>query len=186
MKKYIFIVCFVLVIVGAGLALWNFRQEMMHDAASGGVVTDNTDPTAPKYIESTEISNFSCYFSTRTQTDTRELGRCKYELKAVLKDEAVQVYYSQSSSQDEENKTISFQADVSFMELLQTIVREHELAQHNGLDHHVSGLADDFGAHLIVNYTSGERIYAKNNQRNFLSFEAMCALKELFLTERTE
>lgn len=73
-----------------------------------------------------------------------------------------------------------FAKEPEFMNDLQKIVKNHNLVQHNGLSYRVSGLPDRFGAVLEVEYESGERIYASNNQDNYLSIAAMEALKELF------
>ena len=63
---------------------------------------------------------------------------------------------------------------------------DYDLVQYNGMDLMVSALPDQYGVDLSIEYDSGETIKAYNNQENFLSFEAMRALKELFRSEITE
>lgn len=69
------------------------------------------------------------------------------------------------------------------MAALQKVVAEHDLAQHNGLSYRVSGLPEGYGAIFSVTYTSGESIYASNNQSCFLSVDAMEALEALFYSQ---
>lgn len=145
-----------------------------------GYQTDNTDSNAPKTIESTEITDFSCYFSALAfeETDT-ELEYDTYHLSAVLKDNVVAGRYRASTRYGEEVED-SFEADVSFMEDLQKIVSKHDFARNNGLRMEVKGLPDNYGAELTVIYASGESISAYDNQDGFLSVAAMEALEELF------
>ena len=94
----------------------------------------------------------------------KEIGRTYdkvYELKAVLEDGTVQGSYE--SYAGSEGKKEIFVAEADFMESLQKIVKNHNLVQNNGHVYKVSGLPDQFGALLEIEYESGERIYASNN-----------------------
>lgn len=157
------------------------QQMTDSDDVDGGVRIDaGTD--APKVIESTRITSFSCDFSgyTMSRTDTRLAGR-KYRLEAVLTDGKVTgSYYAYNSDGGE---PAAFTADETFMESLQQIVAAHDLAQYNGQSYTVSGLAPDYGAKLSIGYDSGESIYASNNQSCFLSFAALEALESLFAAQ---
>ena len=148
------------------------------DDIDGGVIND-TSYDAPKEIESTEIEFFYCEFSTLTMMNEETFLENKvYELKASLQEGTVQGSYQAYAGGEGVEKT--FEAEPEFMNALQKIVKNHNLVQHNGLSYRVSGLPDQFGAVLEVEYESGERIYASHNQDNFLSIAAMEALEELF------
>jgi len=148
------------------------------DAIDGGVQHD-TSYDAPKVIKSTEITDFSCTFSALTmlKEDTPLAGN-KYSLKAKLENGVVEGSYRAQNRAD--GKSIAFHADTAFMDALQAIVTAHDLAQHNGHSYRVSGLPDNFGAVLSIDYASGENIYASNNQTCFLSHAAMEDLEALF------
>ncbi len=154
------------------------RRSHDTDDIDGGV-RHNNSYDAPKKIESSEIIEFYCEFSTLTMIDEGELGNLHYEFSAKLKDDTVDVSY-QCYNRSDKNEKKSVQKDVVFMKQLQEIVLTYDLAQHNGLSYFVSGLPDMYGAILNVSYKSGESIYARNNQDNFLSYDAMLALKNLF------
>lgn len=143
-----------------------------------GQVTDNTDPNAPKTVSSTEITQFYCYFSTTTMAEPGTLGNSRFTMSAKKDGDTVT-----GSLQIDGMREFSreFAADASFMEELQSVGYEmFEMAQYNGISHHVAGLPEDFGATLDVQYASGESIYAADNQDNFLSFGLMSALVDLF------
>lgn len=150
------------------------------EAEEDGYKTNHTDSNAPKTIESTEITDFSCYFSALAfvEGDT-ELEYDSYHLSAVWKDGVVSGSYLASTRYGEEVED-RFEADASFMEDLQEIVTKHDFARNNGLYVEVKGLPDNYGADLTVIYASGERILAHDNQDGFLSIAAMEALEELF------
>ena len=148
------------------------------DEIDGGVRI-NTSYDAPKEIKSTEIKSFYCEFSNLTMMNEDTFLENKvYQLKASLKESIVQGSYQTYAGGEKMEET--FEAEPEFMNDLQKIVKKHNLVQNNGLSYCVSGLPDQFGAVLEVEYESGERIYASNNQDNFLSIAAMEALDELF------
>ena len=150
--------------------------------ADGGVV-QRVNTNAPKIIESKQIIIFECKFSTLAFLDLdEEIGNRVYILEARLENEFVNGRYRQRS-RFENNVDVKFKAEPSFMECLQRIIEEHNLAKNNGVCVKVNGLPDMYGAKLSVDYASGERIYTSNNQDHFLSVSAMKAMLRLFRTQ---
>jgi len=147
---------------------------------------NNTDFEAAKTIESTKITKFSCEFSLLAFAEELEppLLYGTYLLEAEVKDAKVSCRYC-LDFRDGESTDESFEADEAFMDELQKIVSENDLAQHNGVNVYVSGLPDMYGAKLDIDYESGEHIYASDNQDCFLSMKVMRELVELFEKERT-
>lgn len=158
-----------------------FKKMDMIDADGGVVQSVNTN--APKIIESKQIIIFECKFSTLAFLDLdEEIGNRVYILEARLENEFVNGRYRQRS-RFENNVDVKFKAEQSFMECLQRIIEEHNLAKNNGVCVKVNGLPDMYGAKLMVDYASVERIYTSNNQDNFLSVSAMKAMLRLFRTQ---
>ncbi|MCI6652139.1 MAG: hypothetical protein MSH11_01755 [Ruminococcus sp.] len=150
--------------------------------ADGGVV-QSVNTNAPKIIKSKQIIIFECKFSTLAFLDLdEEIGNRVYILEARLENEFVNGRYRQRS-RFENNVDVTFKAEPSFMECLQRIIEEHNLAKNNGVCVKVNGLPDMYGAKLMVDYASGERIYTSNNQDNFLSVNVMKAMLRLFRTQ---
>ena len=159
-----------------------FFKKMDMNEEDGGIVKKvNVD--APKIIMSTQIVIFECKFSTFAFLDSdEEIGNRVYILEARLENEFVNGRY-RHRSRFENNVDVKFKAEQSFMERLQRIIEEHNLAKDNGVCVEVKGLPDMYGAKLRVDYESGERIYTSNNQDNFLSVSAMKAMLRLFRTQ---
>lgn len=174
MKKIWLILMILLILAAVLTAVFVFRRGD-DPATHGGVRTDNTDPDAPKVIESTELVSFTCSF----KASSAEFGGHYYTLEAVLENGIVTGSY-RSAGTAEDTVSSSFEAEASFMAELQKIVSETDLAKYNGLSKRVSGLPPRLGASLHAVYASGERIDASNNQSNFLADGEMQALEELF------
>lgn len=181
MKRMVWIAALLIVAVAVVLT-GCVRQTPSEVVEADGGVQNDTSFDAPKTIESTQIIAFRCDFSAfdRAEEDTRLAGRA-YRLEAKLENGAVKGSYYAHTRYDGENQT--FRASHSFMNALQKVVAEHDLAQHNGLSYRVSGLPEDCGATLSVTYASGESIHASNNQSCFLSFAALEALEALFWSQ---
>lgn len=146
------------------------------DGSIDGGATDNSDPNAPKSIESTQIISFNCWFSTMDVAEPGELGNHIYQLHAKLENGAVKGMYQVRDTGEEQ----SFQESHNFLDEVQILVSIYDLAQYNGHEYIVEGLPDEYGAKLDVQYASGENIYAYDNQDNFLPWEAMYELLKLF------
>ena len=157
----------------------SFFKKMDMNEEDGGVVQRVTT-NAPKIIESKQIIIFECKFSTLAFLDLdEEIGNRVYILEARLENEFVNGRY-RHRSRFENNVDVTFKAEPSFMERLQRIIEEHNLAKNNGVCVKVNGLPDMYGAKLMVDYASGERIYTSNNQDNFLSVSAIKEMLRLF------
>ena len=160
----------------------SFFEKMDMIDADGGVV-QSVNTNAPKIIKSKQIIIFECKFSTLAFLDLdEEIGNRVYILEARLENEFVNGRY-RHRSRFENNVDVKFKAEPSFMERLQRIIEEHNLAKNNGVCVKVNGLPDMYGAKLRVDYASGERIYTSNNQDNFLSVNVMKAMLRLFRTQ---
>ena len=153
-------------------------SEQDTDDIDGGVIID-TGYDAPKEIKSTEMKSFYCQFSNYglVNKDTYLENRI-YTFDAVLKDNTVQGSYQIHGRGDSIEER--FETESEFLKDVEKIVREHHLAENNGHSYRVSGLPDQYGAVLDVEYESGEHIYASDNQHNFFSIETMEALEQLF------
>ena len=156
------------------------KMDMIED--DGGIVK-KVNVNAPKIINSTQIMIFECKFSTLAFLDLdADIGNRVYILEARLENEFVNGRY-RHRSRFENNVDVKFKAEQSFMERLQRIIEEHNLAKNNGVCVEVKGLPDMYGAKLMVDYASGERIYTSNNQDNFLSVSAIKEMLRLFRTQ---
>ncbi len=143
----------------------------------GGTI-DNSKKDAPKEISSDEITNFYCRFSTIPLDDIGVLGGKIFQFKAEIKGDKVEGSYEMLNF-DNWN-TIPFTTDLSFMQKLQDVVKQGNMARYNGISEEVQGLPEDFGADLKIDYATGERVYAHNNEDCFFEVEEMMALEELF------
>jgi len=152
---------------------------------TGGAIQE-TNYEAPKKIESTEITSFNCEFSLTAVEGELEfpLQYGMYYLTAELKDNKALCEYRIVTA-DNEIEEFSFETGKEFMDELQMIVSENDLAQHNGTDVFVVGIADMYGSYLNIKYASDEYIYARHNTVVFLSMNVMKEFVELFEKERT-
>lgn len=134
----------------------------------------NTD--APKVIQSGEIAEFFCQFSTtdRCLTDTPIAGGI-FTLRAGKEQGHLQIHGRQEIAGE-----WHFRPKESFFRQLQEIVSRYDFAQYNGQFYTVSGLPPGYGMKLEIRYASGESIRASNNQSTFLPLEAMQDLAALF------
>ncbi len=151
-------------------------QTPSKEAEEDGCVRNNTNHNAPKTITSTLIISFDCRFSTMDAAEPGTLGNHIYQLQAKLENGAVKGTYQ---VWDTGEKRLFRESHV-FMNKVQELVGRYNLAQHNGHSCEVAGLPGDYGARLGIVYASGERIYAYNNQDNFLPGGAMNELVKLF------
>jgi len=173
--KRVFALLLALVLLLSMAACGTKKEAVKED----GGVTKSEQTDVPKTIQSTEIEKFECTLSTLDQAEGHELGNKAYTLQAELQNGSVTGKYS-SDDRNGGTEEYAFAADVSFMELLQSVVADHDFAAHNGLYEKVDGLPDMYGADLAVVYASGEEIRAYNNQDNFLTNAAMKDLVKLF------
>ena len=126
---------------------------IVNEAVCGGKV-DYSDPTAPKAIESKDITSFSTYFFRYNDYDG---GGAGYSFKAE-KNSVGTVTVSAGSGDD------ACISDASFMEKLQKIIEDNNLVIANGKNTHTSGLPAEFQpCYLNADYASGEHLYFSVN-----------------------
>ena len=151
------------------------------DDIEGGVKTYNSGNDSPKTVESTEIISFECevsLYSVVLENESELEGR-NYKFSAVLNNEKVDCSIKWRDRAGEGDKR-TFTADLSFMTKIHQIVSKYDFAQYNGFISKVSGLPDMYGSFVSIEYASGEKIYAYNNQDVFIPFEAVEELVEVF------
>ena len=158
-------------------------KEIISDVPEedGGIVMLSSGKDAPKVIVSTEIVSFDCELSFYNAVFD---GECNlegklYKISAVLQDEKVKV---KTNWHDRfgNGKKDEFEADISLMIKLEEITKMYDLAQYNGYCHHISGLPEMYGEYININYSSGEKIYASDNQDGFLPLDAAKDILLLF------
>lgn len=178
--KWLFCGTGIVLLVALFLAGCNKLRGDTSDDIDGGVVTRRSGDDAPKVIESTDIRSFSCVISLLAAWEPGELGNHVYIFEAERKEEMVVCTYQWYGRGTGGSDKITFEADGSFLESLQKIVSEYDLAQYNGFYHSVSGLPDMFGDRLSIAYDSGETIHASDNQRGFLPRDVLYDFYTLF------
>lgn len=144
------------------IKLFSKTPTVETEELDGGVI-NRTNSKAPKTINCTALVDFYCDFSVVDQIDEDYGGNTSFYLSAKRADGVTKGSYQASAG-----KRINFTAPADFMDKLQSIISEYELAYHNGINVHVNGLPDMYGAELMALYESGESIFAANNQDNFL------------------
>ena len=154
-----------------------FRKK--HTVEEDGGVQKRINRDAPKTIVSENIIHFQCEFSTVAIADELSIEHGIYTLCVKLVDGAVRGEYKMRTRIGG-GKQFLFRKSHRFMRELQSIVAKYDFAKFNGEEYSVSGLPDMYGAKIHIVYASGERIYASDNQSNFLPIDAMTALVKLF------
>ena len=152
----------------AGLLLSACRPA--EEAPLCGGVTDRTDHSAPKVIESKQISSIFASFwiqdeegrGTRWKLSARREGSggVSVSVEGAVREQA--------------------QADSAFLDAVQKIIDRFELAKLNGIDRVTAGLPPAYSpTRLSVDYASGERLYFQMNGRPEAEWPR--ALLEIFL-----
>lgn len=172
MKWYILLATVVSIMFLAGCSGLFYTETEEIDGGTRHYV----DEEAPKTIQSTKIVSFSCEFTTTDlpMNESPIAGRY-YTLYAA---EDGGSYEARGGGEVFGQR--EFTPDTEFFDALQQIVVQYDLAQFNGQFYTVAGLPPDLGAKLDIQYDSGERIHASDNQSCFIPLEAMEELVELF------
>jgi len=169
-------------IAGGIAALCRRIPEENTDHIDGGVIKQE-QADVPKVIESTEIVKFHAEISLTAVYDADEqnhrVHKGVYKLDAVLENGEVLVKYDWYDHQGGGDKA-EYKAEADFLVRLQAIAAAYNFAGHNGYYYKVSGLPDMYGEIIDIVYTSGEQIYAYDNQSGFLPYEAAEELILLF------
>lgn len=150
----------------------------------GGIRIHSHGAENQKKILSTEIISFKGEFSlisTVSEPESEHGGRV-YKLHALFENETAKCTLDWHDRFGNGKKR-EFLSDVGFMEKLQSIVSEYDLAQYNGRYHVINGLPDMYGAKLDIQYRSGEWIYSYDNEECFIPEKAIFKLAELFSSE---
>ena len=152
----------------AGLLLTACWPE--EEAPICGGVTDRTDHSAPKMIESKEITAIVASFWIRD-----EEGQGTRWTLSAKKDSSGGVSVSVAGAGQGQA-----QADTVFLDEVQKLLDRFELAKFNGVDRVTAGLPPAYSpTWLSVDYASGERLYFQMNGRPEVEWPR--ALLELFL-----
>lgn len=158
--------------------------------------TDATrDTKAPKEIVSQEMvlfevkSRFSpVYMASMTSANDKD--------KEILSADRLE-YINAFAAPDGENTFLFLQKTVlanglvndcswalvkeNLMPSLTKLVRENELAKHNGYHSRTHGLPQDFGGSVNILYASGEKISFSNNQAPIIKSETGAEIAKLFM-----
>jgi len=129
-------------------------------------------------VESDEITSFRFGVSTLSISPDEDgiLTASRYDFTAERDGGAVKCTRSY-----DRNEPAAFTQDADFMKKLQKIVKKYDFAQYNGIDRETHGLPDDFGVSFSVEYASGEKIYASDNQNVFMPLKLTEELAALFM-----
>lgn len=138
---------------------WKFGEkessEIYYDdpeVVTGGKI-DNTNENAPKEIVSTTLTSFSCSFYRDGYDLKRDNGF--YELSAIVNMDG-SVTITAMITGEEAAVTLP---DTVFMEELQKIIEEEQLALKNGVYRYTAGLPEEFTPSMVdAVYESGETI----------------------------
>lgn len=131
-------------------------QSANEDPISGGVI-DRTDPDAPKYIESKEISDFhaSFYLVGKDELGTKSRS-CTFDVS--LDENGI-------LTASEKESGISHAADGTLLSTVQSVIDGYDLVQKNGYYRVTAGLAPEcWECTMTVHYASGETLtFTENN-----------------------
>lgn len=155
------------------------QQDVIPEEILDGYRNDSSNENAAKTVESCEITDFSLVFSTLSWVDEENLQLGIYRLEAKKGHETVSVK-CEFISHDGESKVKEFSEDVSFLQELDAVIKEYNLAAFNGKSVFVSGLPEMYGEEITVLYDSGEHIYASDNQDGFIPKECLYQIYKLF------
>lgn len=160
--------------------LFGGKTERDTDDVDGGV-KKHIDRNAPKIIESTNLTDFSCKFSLTSyfHDGAKDGFDGLFNLSASLSEGKVTGKYVHTRTRAE-HVSASFEASEELLAELEKIIREENLASLNGLETFTSGLPDFYGASLHAEYASGELIYTSNNQDIELPMSALRRFKSAF------
>lgn len=114
---------------------------------SGGRI-NNTDPDAPKVIQSKEITEFYTSFYLNTRWTAEENHSFQFQVKPDG---------NGAWTVTEPGSEITCAADETLLTELQDVIDRNELASKNGICEYTAGVAPAYGACILrVTYASGE------------------------------
>jgi len=152
------------------------------DGGEKGGSTVKQDSNAKKEITSEDLVSFDCYFSTVSMV-IDDVPAGQYDLKAELDGESGKVRGSYCFTENMgsfKTLTFDFEADKTFMQSVQKIVKDSKIEAINGTYHKVEGIPPEFGYSLKAVYASEEKISCSDNQTCEFGNESVKAFYELF------
>lgn len=151
------------------------NEQMPGDDASSTMITGGSDTKyldLPKAIQSEEIVHFSvdCNFaySSNEKKYTYVYGYATKVEGGAL----VGLSYRKDGEQNEAEYTKLKLVGNEVFSDLQKLVKKHNFASNNGYTHFTSGLPENFGGSVNINYASGEQIIVSDNQSIVISLDA--------------
>lgn len=148
-----------------------------------GGIRDQSDSSAPKVIQSGEITDFSWTLSAAALGEQTPLGDQSYRLRAKRNGEQVLGSYEARNDAGEQ-QSWEFTASGDFLARLNALIKRHHLARFNGTAVTVEGLPEGYGTKLRVLYASGETICAQDNQEGILDLDAAIAIEAIFRSQK--
>lgn len=170
--------------------LMNFVMETIEDletptsasvdeaTTEDGSATQKAPVSTHKEIESETIISFFLDFSTLYEEGDISMGKKQWKLRADFDGETVLGTYKSFDSMSNDDRR--FEADAQFMNKLMEIIKTYDLASFDGLDNETKGISDEYGATFSIMFESGESLYARDNEENFIPLEAEDAFVQLF------
>lgn len=160
------------------------KTEM--DAYETGARHNNTDWSAPKVIESQDITKFCCDYSAAGAIDGLQSERYEAARFSMIRTETGVECELWESFYEGDPVHVCFEAGFDALRELQKILLEADVASCNGINVRVDGLPPELEGSILVEYASGERIYAYDNSEMPYPceiIEPLCALFERLADE---
>ena len=155
------------------MAFFNDRSEPDIPACGGSTTT--FDDKAPKVIVSREIVWLSCDCSFRTVAEPVPPYEYIAAFAAKVDDGVLAGYIARDFHRSAETlHRLGVVSDAVLADLA-AIVEKYDFARSNGRCHSTSGLPENFGGSLSVDYASGESIYFSDNQSPIIRGDAGAA-----------
>ena len=156
------------------MAFFNDRSEPDIPACGGSTTT--FDDKAPKVIVSREIVWLSCDCSFRTVAEPVPPYEYIAAFAAKVDNGVLAGYIARDFHRSAETlHGLGVVSDAVLADLA-AIVEKYDFARSNGRCHSTSGLPENFGGSLSVDYASGESIYFSDNQSPIIRGDAGAAL----------
>ncbi|NLA95325.1 MAG: hypothetical protein GX838_00560 [Clostridiaceae bacterium] len=150
------------------------KEVIKKEDMPGGLRDRSWD--APKTIQSKEILRFECEFSFN---ERQEEGYFYFIAGMEAGDQTAlcrMIGYEGFT----ETLALEFEAPLDALKELQALADQHDLPRYNGIDRHTNGLPYHYGSRLLIDYTSGERVYAYDNSSGFMDYRAVNAIHDFF------
>jgi|LSQX01.2.fsa_nt_gb hypothetical protein len=158
-----------------------FKKDVIkREDMPGGLRDRSWD--APKTIQSKEILRFECEFSFN---ERQEEGYF-YFIAGIEAGDRTALCRMSGYDGFTETLALEFEAPLDALKDLQALADQYQLARYNGIDRHTNGLPDRYGSRLLIDYASGERIYAYDNSSRFIDHRAQKAIHDRFLELASE